>query len=305
MSDDYDLKQCQRCGANIPSVATKCASCNTSQVDLPAPAGSRRRLRAAGGWSVTSILIAANVVFYLWSLYVQKRMTPQQTWIGLVIDGPRLFAVSDPRIVWGGGMAWAGMYWNDWVIGGHWWRVVSATFLHGGLLHIGFNMYALHQLGRLAESIFGPLRFLVVYLVTGFVSMAAISIWFSYVPGTPAPHPTVGASGAIFGVAGLLVVFLLRRGSAQGQAIARSLGFNLLLMLALGWFIPMISNTGHVGGLLPGMAFGLILAPQFADRFAPQRENRWRLLAAGLAAVAVVGLALAVHSVVTGLFPQL
>jgi rhomboid protease GluP len=100
----------------------------------------------------------------------------------------------------------------------------------------------------------------------------------------------VGASGAIFGVAGLLVVYLLRAGTERGRQVARSLALNLGLMLFIGWQIPIVSNTGHVGGLLAGLAFGLTIGDRFMGRVNPASQMRWSRAAALCVAVAAVSL---------------
>lgn len=133
---------------------------------------------------------------------------------------------------------------------GDWWRLFTAMFLHAGLLHIGFNMFALWMLGSWVEQAIGPFRFLLVYLSSGLAGSAGALI----VSGLNVP--TVGASGAIFGIMGaLLVLEYLQTGSLAGQAMTLIV-INLVLSVA----IPNISIGGHVGGLVGGIVGTFALA---------------------------------------------
>jgi len=261
------LKRCVRCGAWIPDTVTRCSYCESSQQGSapggPSPAPARRI-----PFSMTTALIWANLAYYAFSLFVHVKLGGGSNLLGLLISGPG-----------SGAMQRAGWYEHALTAGlGEWWRLMTACFLHAGAMHIGFNMFALHQLGRLAESIFGQVRFLAIYLVCGACSMFAGSVWHEFT-GAP-PVPVVGASGAIFGIAGLLIVFLKKHGSTQGKQLARALFKNIAILLVLGFVIKFISNTGHVGGLIPGMVFGFVVGDAFGDRVRPQRSQVWELAAA-------------------------
>ena len=113
-------------------------------------------------------------------------------------------------------------------VSGQWWRLLTCVFIHGGLLHIGFNMWCLWSLGRLAESVYGHWTFAVVYLITGLAASLASLIW------NPAIL-SVGASGAIFGIAGALIAsfylgeFSLPRAALAGtlRSVVVFVGYNL------------------------------------------------------------------------------
>ena len=126
---------------------------------------------------------------------------------------------------------------------GDWWRLATAMFLHAGVLHIAFNMLALWWLGSVVEQAVGPLRFLLLYFASGLAGSAgALLISGLYTP-------TVGASGAIFGIMGaLLVLEYLQTGSFAGQAMTM-----IVINLALSFAIPNISIGGHIGGLVGGV----------------------------------------------------
>lgn len=132
---------------------------------------------------------------------------------------------------------------------GDWWRLFTAMFLHAGLLHIAFNMLALWWLGSIVEQALGPLRFLLLYVASGLAGSAGALV----ISGLDVP--TVGASGAIFGIMGaLLVLEYLQTGSFAGQAMTM-----IVVNLALTFAIPNISIGGHVGGLVGGIVGTLAL----------------------------------------------
>jgi len=135
-------------------------------------------------------------------------------------------------------------------------RLVSSLFLHAGLIHLIFNSYALYMFGTIVESIFGSRRFTVIYLAAGLVG--ALLTQFFY-PGVV----SVGASGAIFGLIGLLFALGLRKDTPRrltpvtGTALLPMIIINLLL----GFTVPGINNLAHIGGLATGFLFGLVLTP--------------------------------------------
>jgi rhomboid protease GluP len=271
--DDYDVKRCAKCAAWIPTSATMCAYCGTSTPDeAPArPKGSMLSMRH--GVRVTSLIIVANAVYFVFSLFVQFKATPSGNPLQWALTGTGL----------GEGLFDAGMYDHGAVAYGHqWWRVLCATFLHIGGIHILLNMLALKQLGDLAEDLFGPAKFLTVYVLSGVTCSLGISVWYAGIRHFPPDEisPVAGASGAIFGVAGLLIVYLFRAGTARGRQIAMSIAQSIALMLVIGLFMPgLLSQVGHVGGLLPGLAFGLLIRDDFSARVNPAARKRWTLAA--------------------------
>jgi rhomboid protease GluP len=150
-----------------------------------------------------------------------------------------------------------GADYGPYTVDGQWWRVLSSTFLHSGILHIGFNMYALWNAGRLAERLYGNVAYAGVYLLAGLGGSLASLIW----------KPTivsVGASGAIFGVYGALFAFItIKRGqipmvvlSPLRSGLLTFIGYNLIF----GFTQPFIDNAAHVGGLVTGFVAGALVA---------------------------------------------
>lgn len=138
---------------------------------------------------------------------------------------------------------------------GQYWRLVTPIFLHGSLLHFFFNMYALYNLGREAEAFMGPARFTLLFFYAG-VAGTVLSLLLT-------PNPSVGASGAIFGLIGAQGVFFYRHRQLFGENARRGLQqivFIALINLAIG-LQGNIDNWGHLGGLIGGVALAFVLGP--------------------------------------------
>nr|MDP9105138.1 rhomboid family intramembrane serine protease [Candidatus Eremiobacteraeota bacterium] len=135
---------------------------------------------------------------------------------------------------------------------GEWWRVFTAAFLHGGIAHIALNMLALYWLGREVEAIYGKTRFAFLYALAIVGSGLAI-IYFS-----PYTLPTLGASGAIYGLFGALVAVGIRLGK-RGRAMIVNMVPVIVLNLAITFTVPGISAAGHIGGLITGFLVGFVL----------------------------------------------
>jgi membrane associated rhomboid family serine protease len=159
---------------------------------------------------------------------------------------------------------------------GDWYRLVTAMFLHASFLHLAFNMLVLWWLGTIVEQALGTWRFLLVYFVSGIAGSAGALLL------TGPTSITVGASGAIYGIMGaLLILEWLSTGSFAGQAMGL-----IALNLALTVAIPNISLGGHLGGLIGG------IAATFALAHFRTSSQRW-LGPAAAVLVAVVAVAIA------------
>lgn len=157
------------------------------------------------------------------------------------------------------------------LVEGQWWRLLSSTLLHGGLIHLGFNLWALWSAGQFTERIFGNLAFAALYLLSALGGSLL----------STALHPlvvSVGASGAIFGVYGALLAFALTHRGVFPPAILRqqrnSLAAFLVYNVAFGLADPRIDLAGHAGGLLTGLAAGWLLR---RDLRRPSEHVRRRL----------------------------
>jgi len=143
------------------------------------------------------------------------------------------------------------------VANGEYWRLWSVTLLHGGFIHLAFNMYALYLAGPIVERWYGPIRFIVFYL-----TCAAAGSIASFVFG--GDIPSVGASGAIFGLFGLLLAAgrLHHPVDRQSRAIVGQLGTVILINLVFGFVSGgSIDNAAHIGGLVAGFWLGAVIPP--------------------------------------------
>ena len=160
-------------------------------------------------------------------------------------------------------------------LNGQWWRLVSSMFVHFGLIHLGLNMWCLWNLGRAAERLLGRFSYLLAYLVSGMFGSIASVFWHPLAAGA-------GASGAIFGLAGVLVSFVyLKKTPAHLQINSKmlgSLGTFIAYNLVFGAAIPGISNAAHIGGLVMGLAVGALLPSASASK--SSRRTRLSLVVA-------------------------
>jgi rhomboid protease GluP len=170
---------------------------------------------------------------------------------------------------------------GEYTLSGEWWRLLTCVFVHGNLLHIAFNMWCLWDLGMLSESLYGRWTYASIYLLCGLGASLASVIWNPHVL-------SVGASGAIFGLAGALIAafklgeFSVPRSSLSG--VLRSLMVFVVFNLAFGAASGVTDNAAHVGGLLTGLILGAAIA-----RIAPLQEHAPRRL--GIFALMTLALA--------------
>ena len=185
------------------------------------------RLRPQFRLSVTACLLAANA---LWWLFVELRGSTQ-----------------DPESL----LAFGANY-GPLVAEGEYWRLLTSTFLHIGIMHLAFNSIGLLIYGMLLERIFGRLRFLLIYVASG---LAGATVSFVVNP----IAISAGASGAIFGLLGALGATFL---AGPTRANRRDFGGIVVLIainLAFGFMVPGIDNWAHIGGLVMGFALGMVL----------------------------------------------
>jgi membrane associated rhomboid family serine protease len=189
---------------------------------------------------------------------------------------------------------------------GELWRLWTVVLVHGGLLHLGFNMYALYLTGPLVEQIYGPIKMLVLYLVAAAAGSIA-SFGFSTGPGNAL---AVGASGAIFGLFGILFVAsrlhmpVLDR---QGRAILGQIGMLIVLNLIIGFIaFVAIDNLAHLGGLAAGLLLGVVFTPSanvdtLASRWQPGTARPLTRRFLGSTAATVLALAVLIAGMAIGL----
>ena len=272
---------CTRCGrpicpeCMIPApVGHQCPDC-VNEARREFRQGPGRRIAAANirrRASATSVLLAM-----LGAMYVVEVVAGGS---GSLMTGP-----SPVKLIDLGASVALTLMPNGDLVGiatGQYWRLVSAMFLHAGLLHIAFNAYALWIFGTVVEQELGRLRFLLIYFVTGIVASAA-SYAFEPVPIVVG----VGASGAIFGIFGAFVAYNYRRRHlAIAAARLRSAVTIVVINMVLAFSIQGIDWRAHVGGFIAGLFAG------FAAEGVGTQSARRTILVAGFAGLLVVAFGL-------------
>jgi len=272
------MANCIRCGRQLPPLSFGRKICQWCVQHEAAQRGEavdepRQRVmpapwvrRGESSISLTQILFGANVAVFL----------------AMALASGNILEISGQVSVH------YGANFGPYTLSGEWWRLVTYMFLHGGIMHIAFNMWCLWDLGALCESLYGRWTFLCIYLITGIAGGLASVAWN---PGVL----SVGASGAIFGLAGALAAsfylgeFSLPRIAISGtlRSLAFFIGFNVLLGFGFNIFAGSsggIDNACHIGGLVSGAALGAVIA-----RLAPQQDAPLRRAGVvGFVALAVI-----------------
>ncbi len=225
--------------------------------DAPQPVIRTPWSRSESSVTLTHILFGANVAVYL----------------AMAIGSGTPMNFSGRTLLFGAN-------YGPYTLTGQWWRLLTYMFMHGGILHIAFNMWCLWDLGALCESLYGRATYGAIYLITGSAAGLASVAW------NPAVL-SVGASGAIFGLAGALIAsFALGEFSLPSIAIKgtlRSLVVFAVFNLFFGSMFAGVDNAAHIGGLISGLALGALIA-----KIAPQ-EGAGRAGVIAFVVLAVVG----------------
>jgi rhomboid protease GluP len=265
------IERCLQCGKEFEGnfgdspVSLNCPECTEGMKQR-----SRAEIRTSGqapvtpSFLITAGLIGLNVIVFL--VMVLRGVSP-------------LAPSAEQMIAFGADF-------GPLTLNGQWWRLVTSMFVHFGIVHIGLNMWCLWNLGRAAEQLMGRASYLLAYFVSGIFSSIASVYW----------HPmgaSAGASGAIFGMAGVLVSYVYLKKTPShikiNSKMLGSLGTFIAYNLAFG-ALPGISNAAHIGGLVMGLVVGAALPAAGASEAA--RRTRVSLVAI-FSLVALVGSAIA------------
>jgi len=249
-----EQKVCPSCRALVPRGNATCPYCGQRlKVFGTGPTGKLLQRAVPSDLSVTGILILANLIMFVveyavggTSLLTNLMASPSQA-------ATLRLGMSLPL---------------GYVLGTHqYWRWVTACFLHGGLLHIGFNMYALYQIGPMVESFYGGAKFLTFYLLTGI---------FGYVVSGFFGYASLGASGAIFGLLGVMIAYGVRRShTAMGQQL-RGMAVRWAFFALVLSFMPGVDIFAHLGGLSSGFGLGMVVGDD--PPLTEQQIRTWTLM---------------------------
>ena len=190
-------------------------------------------LRPKNGYYITPILVDTNLVVF----------------IAMVLAGGAFMSFDTQTL-----LAWGADY-TPLTMSGQWWRLLTSMFLHGGLMHVLVNMYALVIVGVMLEPVLGKNRYLSAYLITGIVGSAASIL-------THKATVSVGASGAIFGMYGIFLALMLT--NVFPRQVRSSFLSAIILMIVMTFVTGLgggIDNSAHAGGLLSGILIGFMLSP--------------------------------------------
>jgi rhomboid protease GluP len=244
---------CPSCGSLVGVRDDRCYSCGRVNPGLWGFAPALRQLGADLGF-VPLVMGASSVLYVLTLLASGRELTVIDRGLSILAPSPRaliLFGASGALPVFGFGS---------------WWTVLSATWLHGGLLHIFFNMYWVRMLGPATADIIGPARTVIIYVVSGvagFLLSSAMGYYGGPIPMLRGANITIGASASIFGLLGALVHYGRLSGSSliRGQATQYA-----IILFVFGFFMPGIDNYAHAGGFAGGYAASALFNPLTRER---------------------------------------
>lgn len=245
-----DEPYCPYCGLSKPGSAWK----KTTPSNL---------LRSP--YDMIKIIIYVNIAFYIFSLLLNPGA------LGLSANPLAFLSPSNNSLLLLGATGTVPIDKLHW-----WWTLLSASYLHGGLLHIAFNMLALRQLGPFVLREYGVNRFFVIYTVTGIAGF-----YLSYLAGITL---TIGASASICGLIGATLYYGKSRGDIYGQAIYKQVMGWVVGLALFGFMIPGINNWGHGGGIASGILLGFLMG--YNEK---RRENQLHRALATICILLTVG----------------
>lgn len=233
---------CPNCGKLISANAEECYNCglkNPGRFGL----GSFVQKIFHGNIGFVQAVSYLCIGLYVISLLIDPRAILQSAHGFLSILSPS-----------GKSLYILGMTGSPFMAAGRWWTLITAIYLHGGLLHIIFNVLWIRQLGPMVESFFGTSRLILIFTISGvagFILSNAMGIQF-----------TIGASGSIFGLLGALIYYGRARGGVFGQQVYRQLLTWAAILFMFGFFFPGINNYAHLGGFVAGYLSANLLGYQ-------------------------------------------
>jgi len=234
-------KLCPNCGSLVGISATRCHNCGTNLKFSVAAINKSLSGVFSGPTPVTTALLVVNLLMFGVEFMA---IAAQGGGGGLSI----LWSVGGEATYRLGMSAPYGIYVHH-----EWYRLITAMFLHGGLIHIGFNMMALMQLGPALEELYGSSRYFFLYIFTGA---------FGFLVSSFISNNSLGASGGLLGLVGAMLAITSKRGGAYMRELRSRLVSNVVILFVLGFMGMGMDNWAHGGGLAAGFALGKI----FADR---------------------------------------
>jgi rhomboid protease GluP len=268
--EDARPRLCPACGMLVGSSATRCHQCGASMTfSLAAASRSLSGLLPATSPATYGILTLSCALYglsLLWTIRLSGFQAPPGGGLGALFNLGAINGQVLQRL--GASLPLPVNLVQPW-------RFVTAVFLHGSILHIAFNMWVLMDIGPQIEELYGSARYLFVYVVTG-IGGYVLSSFFG--------HFSVGGSGALLGLIGVLLAITTGRRSAGMQMLRSQIIKWLIYIAVLGLLFPGIDNFAHAGGLATGFVLGKIMA----DRPPASPEERKRAYLLGWVSALVV-----------------
>ncbi len=228
---------CPSCGKLNSVTATVCFYCGQRNPGLWGFGPALTRLLGEGGF--TRVVTAVCITAYVLSLLLDIRAA-------LRLRG--LFGILAPSGAALNALGMTGAYaWAQ----GWWWTLLTAIYLHGGLLHIFFNLLWVKQLAPAVEELYGRSRLVLIFTAAGVIGFV-VSNWIGVLF-------TIGASGSIFGLLGAMVSYGRSRGGTFGVAVLRQYGQWALVLFIFGFLMDGVNNVAHAGGFVGGYLAGWML----------------------------------------------
>lgn len=257
----------------IISLAQRRARAQQAEAEAARRQAMQQQTRADGDplpkpW-LTYVLIGLNAAVWL-------------VMVGFGVDGFEPSAAA--LLAWGGNLGLQ-------TANGEWWRLLTATFIHAGIMHLAFNLYFAWVIGRICEQIFGASAYALIYFGSGLLASLVSVAWQPAVV-------SVGASGALFGVFGAFLGFTIRRRDMLRPEFVSSVRRNALILiginLVIGFAVPGIDVAAHVGGLVAGLGIGYLIAKLAEKPVSSRQQARAvRARAIGLTGLLTAALVLA------------
>ncbi len=254
---------CPNCRKLISTSESKCPFCGTRK-----PGSWFKNNALTRGFRdpnrMIIMIIALNVGMFIISILLNPRAA------GLAPNPLTFLSPSGQNLEWLGatGRVPIGEYHR-------YWTLVAASYLHGGILHIFFNMIAFRQLAVVVTREFGIYRMFAIYTLSG-----VAGFWISYLFNV---YWTIGASAAVCGLVGALLYYGKSRGGLYGKVLYKQISMWVVFLFVFGFVVPGINNWGHGGGLLAGICLGFLLG--YREK---RRENIFHKLLAGSCVLATL-----------------
>lgn len=250
LSEPRPFRVCQSCGQIIPSRSLQCQYCNAISEEGLAIAEQEGESRTLNdlftrGAPITPIIIGVNVAIYLLITFTAGG----NFWSVLTTGADRFTLLA------------FGAQNSELLNNGEWFRLITPAFVHIGLLHLGLNSYVLWTIGPLVEKLYGSARFLMIYLLTA--AGGCLGSFLNHMLKNDLSGASAGASGAIFGLFGVVAAFSYRYRGELPERFLKALKSSVLpaiaVNLVIGFSIKYVDNAAHIGGLLTGALLAFVI----------------------------------------------